>query len=188
MDRRGITSIYYLPGYLDFQKAFDKVPHQRLLLILKAHGTGDGIIDWIEQWLTDRRLKTHRRRWRGFKLEISFEWGTQGSVLKFADDTKVFRKVNNDGGKQHLQNDLDILVKWSEKWQMLFNFGKCKCLHTGHRNLDVNYHMGDTVLGTIVKEKDLGVTISADMKVSEQCGIAASKGNQILGLIRRNIT
>ena len=34
----------------------------------------------------------------------------------------------------------------------------------------------------------LGVTISADMKVSEQCGIAASKGNQILGLIRRNIT
>ena len=43
-------------------------------------------------------------------------------------------------------------------------------------------------VSTTVKEKDLGVTISADMKVSEQCGIAASKGNQILGLIRRNIT
>ena len=71
---------------------------------------------------------------------------------------------------------------------MLFNFGKCKCLHTGHGILDVNYKMGDTVLGTTVKEKDLGVTISADMKVSEQCGIAASKDNQILGLIRRNIT
>ena len=71
---------------------------------------------------------------------------------------------------------------------MLFNFGKCKCLHTGHGNLNVNYKMGDTVLGTTVKEKDLGVTISADMKVSEQCGIAASKGNQILGLVRRNIT
>ena len=41
--------------YLDFQKAFDKVPHQRLLLKLKAHVIGDGIIDWIEQWLTDRR-------------------------------------------------------------------------------------------------------------------------------------
>ena len=60
---------------------------------------------------------------------------------------------------------------------MLFNFGKCKCLHTGHGNLNVNYKMGDTVLGTTVKEKDLGVTISADMKVSEQCGIAASKSN-----------
>ena len=39
--------------YLDFPKAFDKVPYQRLLLKLKAHGIGDGIIDWTEQWLTD---------------------------------------------------------------------------------------------------------------------------------------
>ena len=56
--------------------------------------------------------------------------------------------------------------------------------------MNVNYNMENTVLGTTVKEKDLpvGVTISADIKVSEQCGIAASKGNQILGLIRRNIT
>ena len=61
-----------------------------------------------------------------------------------------------------------------------------KCLHpTG---IVWNYKMGYTVLGTTVKEKYLGVTISADMKVSEQCGIAASKGNHILGLIRRNIT
>ena len=108
-------------------------------------------------------------------------------VLKFADDKKFFGRVNNNGDK-HFQNDLDRLVKWSEKWQMLFNFGKCKCLHTRHGNLDVNYKMGDTVLGTTVKEKDLRVTISTDMKVSEQCGIAASKGNQILGMIRRNIT
>ena len=43
-------------------------------------------------------------------------------------------------------------------------------------------------MGTTVKENDLGVTISVDMKVSEQCDIAASKGNQIVGLIRRNIT
>ena len=70
---------------------------------------------------------------------------------------------------------------------MLFNFGKCKCLHTGHGNEDAQYTMGDTVLNTTFKEKDLGLTISADMKVSELCGIAAAKGNQILGLIRRNI-
>ena len=56
---------------------------------------------------------------------------------------------------------------------MLVNFGKCKCLHTGHGNLDINYNMGDTVLCTTVEEKDLGITISADMKVSEQCDIAA---------------
>ena len=194
--------------YLDFQKAFDKVPHQRLLLKLKAHGIGDSITDWIEQWLTDRRQRVvvdgEVSNWKSvlsgvpqgsvlgpilFLIYINdLDDNITSNVLKFADDTKLFRKVNTDGDKQHLQNDLDRLVKWSEKWQMLFNFGKCKCLHTGHRNLNVNYKMGDTVLGTTVKEKDLGVTISADMKVSEQCGIAASKGNQILGLIRRNIT
>ena len=54
--------------------------------------------------------------------------------------------------------------------------------------MDINYNVGYTVLGTTVKEKDLGITISANMKVSEECGIADLKGNQILGLIRRNIT
>ena len=108
-------------------------------------------------------------------------------VLKFADDTKVFRNVTNDTDKQSLQDDLDKLVKWSEKWQMLLNFGKYKCIHIGHGNMDEEYKMGDAVLGRTAQEKDLGVTFSADMKVSEQCGIAASKGNQILGLIRRTI-
>ena len=48
--------------------------------------------------------------------------------------------------------------------------------------------MGGTILSKTVKEKDLGVSMNANMKVSEQCRIAASKGNQILGMIRRNIT
>ena len=105
-------------------------------------------------------------------------------VLKLADYTKVFRKVTNDTDKQCLQDDLDKLVKWSEKWQMLFNFGNCKCIHIGHGNMEEEYKMGDAVLGRTTQENILGVTFSADMKVSEQCGIAASKGNQILGLIR----
>ena len=54
--------------------------------------------------------------------------------------------------------------------------------------MDEEYKMGDAVLGRTTQEKDLGITFSADMKVSEQCRIAASKGNQILGLIRRTIT
>ena len=63
---------------------------------------------------------------------------------------------------------------------MLFNYRKCKCLHTRHRNEDTQYTMGDTILNTTVKEKDLGLTISADMKVSEQCGIAAAKETKFL--------
>ena len=119
--------------YLDFQKAFDKVPHQRLLLKLKAHGIGDSITDWIEQWLTDRRQRVvvdgEVSNWKSvlsgvpqgsvlgpilFLIYINdLDDSITSNVLKFADDTKLFRKVNTDGDKQHLQNDLDRLVKWS---------------------------------------------------------------------------
>ena len=61
-------------------------------------------------------------------------------------------------------------------------------LHIGPGNTSMTYEMGGTILSTTVKEKDLGVTMNANMKVSEQCRIAASKGNQVLGMIRRNIS
>ena len=108
------------------------------------------------------------------------EEGVTGKILKFADDTKLFRKVKEIGDKQNVQDDIDKLVKWSEKWQTLFNFGKCKCLHTGPGNMDMNYEMGGTILTKTTKEKYLGVSMNANMKVSEQCRIAASKGNQII--------
>ena len=194
--------------YLDFQKAFDKVPHQRLLLKLKSHGMGNSIINWIEQWLTDRRQRVvvdgEVSSWKSvlsgvpqgsvlgpilFLVYIDdLEEGVTGNILKFADDTKLFRKTKDIGDKQNLQDDIDKLVKWSEKRQMLFNFGKCKCLHTGPGNTGMNYEMGGTILSKTGKEKDLGVTMNANMKVSDQCRIAASKGNQVLGMIRRNIT
>ena len=136
--------------YLDFQKAFDKVPHQRLLLKLKAHG--NDVINWIEKWLTHRRQRVivDGEISNGksvlsvvphgsvlgpilFLIYINdLEDDISSKVLKFVDDTKIFRKVTNDTDKQSLQDDLDKLVKWSEKWQMLFNFGKCKCIHIGH--------------------------------------------------------
>ena len=70
---------------------------------------------------------------------------------------------------------------------MLFSFGKCKCIYIVHGNMVEEYKMGDAVLGRTIQEKDLGVKIFADTKVSEQCEIAPSKGNQIIGLIRRTI-
>ena len=52
----------------------------------------------------------------------------------------------------------------------------------------MNYEMGRTILSKTVKEKGIGVKMNANMKVLEQCRIAASPGNQVLGMIRRNIT
>ena len=70
---------------------------------------------------------------------------------------------------------------------MLFNQSKCKCLHTGRADGKEPYEMDNTVLLKTSKEKDIGVKISADWKVSEQCGIATRKGNQLLRMIKRNI-
>ena len=148
--------------YLDFQKAFDKVPHQRLILKLKSHGMGNSRINWVEQWLTDRRQRVvvdeEVSSWKSvlsgvpqgsvlgpilFLVYIDdLEEGVTGNILKFADDTKLFRKTKEIEDKQKLQDDIDKLVRWSEKWQMLFNVGKCKCLHTGPGNTGLNYEMG----------------------------------------------
>ena len=90
-------------------------------------------------------------------------------MLNFADDTKVFRKIKSDTDRQHLQDDLNKLTEWSEKWQMLFNFGKFKFLHTGHGNEDAHFTMGGTVLNTTLKKKDLGLTISESIRAVWNC-------------------
>ena len=73
-----------------------------------------------------------------------FEEGVTGTILKCADYTKQFRKAKETGDKQELQDAIDKIVKWSAKWQMLFNFGKCKCLHTVSGNKGMKYEMGGT--------------------------------------------
>ena len=195
--------------YLDFQKAFDNVPHQRPILKLKSHGMGNSIIKWIEQWLTDRRQRVvvdgEVSSWKSVLSGMPqrsvlgpilclvyinvLEERVIGKILKcVADDTKLFTKTKEIGDKQKLQDAIDKLVRWSEKWQMLFNFGKCKCLHTGPGNTGMNNETGGTILCKTLKEKDLGITMNVNMKVSEQCRCAASKSNQIIEMIRRTKT
>ena len=117
--------------YLDFQKAVDKVPHQRLILKIKSHGMGNSIINWIEQWLSDRRQRVvvdgEVSSWKSvlsgvpqgsvlgpilFVVYINdLEEGLTGNILKFADDTKLFIKTKEIGDNFFLQDDIDKLVK-----------------------------------------------------------------------------
>ena len=102
--------------------------------------------------------------------------------MTLKDDTKLFAKTKEIGDKQNLQDDIDKLFKWSEN-------GRCYSIlgnPIGPGNTSMTYQMGVSILSTTVKEKELGVIMNANMKVSEQCRIAASKGNQVLGMIRRN--
>ena len=47
--------------------------------------------------------------------------GVMSWILKFADDTKIYRRVGDSDERRQLQHDLDKLISWSKEWQMLFN-------------------------------------------------------------------
>jgi len=140
--------------YLDFRKAFDKVPHQRLLLKVRALGIGGGVLNWIKSWLSGRRqrvvIKGAASEWAPVTSGVP-----QGSVLgpllfiiyindidvgivsrlsKFADDTKLGINASDPVAVGHLQRDLLRIGDWSEKWLMPFNVEKCAVLHVGSRN------------------------------------------------------
>ena len=193
--------------YLDFAKAFDKVPFERLFRKLESHGVGGQALQWIKQWLSNRRQRVTINN-------MFSQWGEvtsgvpQGSVLgpvlflvyindidlgllsklsKFADDSKLCKNVQNDNDREALQQDLDKLDQWSQKWQMQFNADKCSVIHLGHKNRQYNYKLGNHELKKSVKERDLGVIVESSMKWSEQCNAAVKSANSTLGIIRRHI-
>ena len=43
--------------YLDFHKAFNKVPHKRLMSKQKVHEIRGNVLKWIKNWLTDRKQR-----------------------------------------------------------------------------------------------------------------------------------
>ena len=134
--------------FLDLAKAFDKVPHQRLIKKLKIHGIEGDLLNWIVSWLTDRKQRVcfngHLSRWRRvtsgvpqgsvlgpilFLIYINdLDGGIVNWILKFADDTKVFAKTRSADDASSLQRDLDRLIQWAREWQMMFNVKKYKVM------------------------------------------------------------
>jgi len=96
-------------------------------------------------------------------------------ILKFADDTKLFGRIKDSSDVQKFQDDIDKLLKWSEEWQMLFNTCKYKVMHVGKPLFQRQYYMNNEQLAVVCHEKDLGVLISNDLKVSYQCQHAYNK-------------
>jgi len=147
--------------YLDLAKALDEVPHQRLLSKLQAHGIAGLVGNWIKSWLSGRwqrvclegTFSSWRRVWSrvpqgsvlGPVLFLIFinalDNGISTNVLKFADDTKVYRVVDNRLDGTQLQNDLDSLGDWAVQWQMKFNVEKCKVVHYGKRSIEFEYSL-----------------------------------------------
>jgi len=191
--------------YLDFQKAFDKVPHGRLVSKLEdTHGIGGEILKWVENWLSERKQRVvlggEFSEWRDILSGVP-----QGSVLgpllfiiyindiddqinsrllKFADDTKIYFKVNSPENIERLREDLCKLVTWSKEWQMLFNVENCKVMHLGYDNPHASYCMDGNRLQVVSEERNPGLIMSEDLKWEKQCVAAVKQGNKILGMIR----
>ena len=197
--------------YLDFSKAFDKVSHSRLNLILQAHGISGNTLNWINSWLSGRKQRVRHRNIFSQWLEV-LSGVPQGSVLgpllfiifinlidealidlisfikKFADDTKVGRKIQTVLDSENLQNDLNMLLEWSKNWKMQFNEDKCKVIHFGKKNPCFNYSMNGISLESMDSEKDVGVMIHNSLKPSLQCNTSAKKANKVLGQMSRSLS
>ncbi len=192
--------------YLDFKKAFDKVPHNKLLTKIKALGITGNIYGWIEDWLRDRKQRVvvngEKSSWTPvssgvpqgsvlgpilFLIYINdIDIGINSPISKFADDTKIGRPVTDNKDRQNLQNDLDTISKWSEKWQMPFNTSKCQLLQIGSANKKYTYKMKGNNIESVTQTRDLGVIISNNLKFSQQCNEVALRANRMLGFIKRN--
>ena len=194
--------------YLDFQKAFDKVPHEKLLLKVEALGITGNTARWIASWLHDRKQRVLVNGASSPWLPVA-SGVPQGSVLgpvlfiiyindidvglnnfisKFADDTKIGNTIITDEDRIKLQQDLNRIAEWSSNWQMPFNVGKCQVLHVGNSNNRYEYEMNGRKINTSNSVKDLGITLSRDLKFSQHCSEAAKKANRMLGFIKRNFT
>ena len=195
--------------YLDFKKAFDSVPHERLLIKLKSYGITGNLFYWVRDFLKGRsqyvkvgsECSTTRKVTSGIP---------QGSILGpvlflifindlpdcissfsdiFADDTKAFNTCNNS---DILQEDLAALQEWSDMWQLFFNCSKCKCLHFGKNNPHRQYYFptkdGNKNIPVSSEEKDLGVVFDTTLKFDLHIEAMIKKANSMIGLIKRNFS
>ena len=185
--------------YLDFSKAFDKVPKLRLIETLKAHGISGEILIWLSSWLSDRKQRVVLNgKCSSWKLVLSGV--PQGSILgpllflifinclddtanlitilrKFADDSKVGQVIRSDEDRNKLQDCLNSLFDWTQQMGMEFNIGKCHVLHFGHRNPNYSYSISNQNLESAGEERDIGVIISNTLKPSSHCASIVKKAN-----------
>ena len=70
---------------------------------------------------------------------------------------------------------------------MKFSVSKCKVMHTEPSNNNYLYSMNGQTLNDVAEHKDLGITISSDLKVANHCQHVCSKANRMLGLIKCTI-
>ena len=200
--------------YLDFQKAFDRVPHNRLLSKLRSYGIGGNLFGWIRNFLSNRKqcvsIRGSCSNWSditsgvpqgsvlGPILFITFindlPESVLSSVFMFADDTKLYYPIKSPQDNLIMQQDLDNLVEWCEKWQMFFNIDKCHVMSLGHSPVLCDYTLNssdsdlDTPITRVEEERDLGILFTPNLKFDKHISNIIRKANNLIGVIKRSFS
>ena len=194
--------------FLDFSKAFDKVPHQRLIYKLEKLGITGTTLVWLESFLSKRtqRVKVRGKLSKHIKVQSGVPQGSvlgpllfvayvsdlphqiTSSIKIFADDTKLYRQTDCIEDADELQKDLNALSSWCEEWGMIFNSSKCFVMHYGRKNSRYMYHVNGNIIDTCTFYKDLGVIVTDDLKPTKQIDKCITKANAMLGLIKRTFS
>ena len=193
--------------YLDFAKAFDTVPHQRLILKLRRAGIRGKVVSWVESFLRNRRqrvvLRNGHSNWREVISGVPQE-SILGPILfliyvndipdslmatakMFADDTKVYNKIKSLSDCEALQEDLNRLSNWSDTWLIKFNESKCVVLKI-KQSLEYIYTLNGSQLCRVDGQRDLGVEVAESLKPAGHIAGIVKKANQMIGLINRCFT
>ncbi|BHF84567.1 hypothetical protein SprV_0902771800 [Sparganum proliferum] len=193
--------------YIDFKKAFDSVPHQRLLHKLRNAGVRGRLLVWIQSFLAGRSQGVQVGRQQSSEVSVVSDV-PQGSVLGptlfhvfindcvkdldcdtilFADDIKLWKVIHNAADADHLQANLNRLEDWSKRWLMPFNISKCNFLQLGsfRASSPRTYFLHGTPLQQVDSQKDLGVWITSSLKPTLHCAKAAKSAMATLQLIKR---
>lgn len=194
---------------LDFSKAFDKVPHKKLLRKLDNYGIRGNTWNWVSAFLSNRMQQVALDGEVSSQLPV-VSGVPQGSVLGpllflifindlpasvtsktrlFADDCILYRPILKQEDTVTLQNDLNNLAEWEKMWGMQFHPEKCNSLTVtrSQSTYKTSYILKGHTLESVETAKYLGVTISHDMNWDKHIHNITAKANKILGFLRRNL-
>ena len=187
---------------LDFSKAFDTVPHNRLLNKLDRYGIRNKTHTWISNFLKYRKQRVviggEHSTWT--QVMSGVPQGTllgpllfltyindlpnniNSSIRLFADDCVLYREIKNEIDSQELQKDLNSLMKWECDWQMNFNPKKCFVMRLTHaRHMTrFNYILGDKSLQETDNHPYLGVHITNDLTWNKHIHQITATANRTL--------
>ena len=199
--------------YTDFEKAFDRVSHVKLIRKLSMYGVNDNIIEWLKDYLNGRQSSVRVNGCLSDQFDIS-SGVPQGSVLGpvlfiiyvndmfrivkdkkvelvlYADDAKLYKSILSEDDRFMLQSCLNALNDWCDVWDVKINVDKCVIIKYGHRfngdDFEWLYRIGNNNINYSNQIKDLGVLFNDSLSFSLHIQNIVNKCFSILALISRN--